>query len=367
LQKERSYWLAWAQLSGIGPVLLKRVHQHFGSLETAWNAPASSLGEIEGFGNKLIESISRARNQFDSDQFFQEYSRKNPNFWTPADPEYPRLLLEIPSPPPILNYSGQINLQENLGSKTIIAIVGTRYPTEYGKRWTRKISTALAKHGFTIISGLAAGIDTEAHQGCLEADSRTIAVLGTGVDLVYPASNRRLYDRIQNQGLLLSEYPNGTQPDRINFPPRNRIIAGMSRAVLIMEAPQKSGALITARYANEFCRDVYILPGSLDNPQSLGCLELIDRGAHLILGEEHLLEMLGTIPKLDLVESRSPLPELEPQLAQIFNCITSESTSFDAIVQATGLETSSVAVSLLQLEMMEAIVQLPGMRYQRLK
>jgi DNA processing protein len=367
LQKERAYWLVWSQLSGIGPVLLKRVQQHFGKLEIAWTASANNFREIEGFGNKLIESITRERNKLDPEQFFREYIQKNPHFWTPADRDYFRLLLEIPSPPPILHYLGQIEAEENLGTKAIVGIVGTRYPTEYGKRWTRKISAALTKHGFTVISGMAAGIDTEAHQGCLDAGGRTIAVLGTGVDSIYPPSNHRLYQQIRERGLLLSEYSAQTQPDRGNFPARNRIIAGLSRAILVMEAPQKSGALITSRFANEFGRDVYVLPGSLDNQQSVGCLELLDRGAHLILGEEHLLEQLGTIPKLDthLSENKTTPPNLAPDLARVFERISSESTSFDAIVQETGLTADRVSTYLLQLELMELVFQLPGMRYRR--
>jgi DNA processing protein len=367
LQEERAYWLVWSQLSGIGPVLLKRVQQHFGKLEIAWTASSNSFREIEGFGNKLIDSIDREKNKLDPEQFFQEYKQKNPYFWTPADKDYPRLLLEIPSPPPILHYLGQLEAEENLGTKAIVGIVGTRYPTEYGKRWTRKISAALAKHGFTVISGMAAGIDTEAHQGCLDAGGRTIGVLGTGVDLIYPASNRRLYQQIQERGLLLSEYAAETQPDRGNFPARNRIIAGLSRAILVMEAPQKSGALITSRFANEFGRDVYVLPGSLDNQQSLGCLELLDRGAHLILGEEQLLERLGTIPKLDanVTETKTIPPNLAPELAQVFDRISSESTSFDAIVQETELTADRVSASLLQLELMDLVSQLPGMRYRK--
>ena len=364
MQQEKAYWLAWSQISGVGPILLHRIQQHFGSMAEAWTAPSKAFTAIEGFGNKLITAVEQGRSRLKPNQILAEYNLHNPHFWTPAESEYPRLLLEIPSPPPILHHRGQVNLEENLGIKKSIAIVGTRYPTEYGKRWTRKISHTLAQHGFTIVSGMAAGIDTEAHRGCLAAGGRTIAVLGTGVDLVYPASNRQLYQQIQQQGLILSEYPAGTQPNRVNFPARNRIIAGLCRAVLIMEAPIKSGALITSRFANEFGRDVYVLPGVLDNKQCLGSLELLNRGAHLILSEAHLLEMLGTIPQLDVPESRQlSVPELEPQLAQVYKYITAEPTSLDLIVQQTGLETGSILASLSQLELMGLIAQLPGMRY----
>jgi DNA processing protein len=368
VQQERAYWLAWSQINGVGPILLKRIQQHFGTLAEAWQVPAVALGEVEGFGTKLIEAIKKERAQLDPVQLLEEHSRNNTQFWTPADSEYPRLLLEIPSPPPILYYRGKVQPQENQGITPLIAIVGTRYPTEYGKRWTRKITFTLVKHGFCVVSGMAAGIDTEAHRGCLEASGRTITVLGTGVDVVYPASNQQLYQQIQSEGLILSEYPAGTQPERGNFPARNRIIAGLCRAILIMEAPTKSGALITAHFANDFGRDVYVLPGSLDNQQSLGCLGLLNRGANIILSEEHLLEMLGTIPQLDKPEPSKlsvPLPELEPQLALVLQNIAAELTPFDLIVQKTNLDTSAISAALLQLELMGLVAQLPGMRYQR--
>ncbi len=368
VQQERAYWLAWSQITGIGPLLLKQIQQHFGTLKEAWQASPSALREVEGLGNKLIKVIEQERSPINPIQLLEEHNRNNTQFWTPVDPEYPSLLLEIPSPPPILYYRGQVRLQENQGITPLIAIVGTRYPTEYGKRWTRKISVTLVKHGFCVVSGMAAGIDTEAHWGCLEADGRTIAVLGTGVDVVYPASNQQLYQQLQTEGLILSEYPAGTTPKRGNFPARNRIIAGLCRAILIMEAPIKSGALITAHFANDFGRDVYVLPGSLDNQQSFGCLGLLNRGANIILSEEHLLEMLGTIPQLDVPKpSKSILShlELEPSLAHILQNISAELTPFDLIVQKTNLDASDISAALLQLELMGLVTQLPGMHYQR--
>jgi DNA processing protein len=279
------------------------------------------------------------------------------------------LLLETASPPPVLYYRGKVVVAENQGTTPLVGIVGTRHASEYGKRWTRNISTALAKSGFTVVSGMAEGIDTEAHLGCLEAGGRTIAVLGTGVDVVYPPRNKELYQQILSQGLVVSEYSTKTPPDRPHFPQRNRIIAGMSRAVIVMEAPTRSGALITARFANDFCRDVYVLPGSLDNERSLGCLELISNGATIILGIEHLLEMLGAMPQLD----DSPPPrqlellqaDLAPELKQVWDAISFNVLSMDAIVQQTNKSVGEVSSALLQLELMGLVVQLPGMRYQR--
>jgi len=373
LVEERAYWLAWSQVERVGPVLLKRLQQHFGTLAEAWNASATQLQAVEGFGYQMAGIATAARSQLHPEQLLAEHSLKNPCFWTPADNDYPRLLLEIPSPPPVLYYRGIVQPQENLGLRPMVSIVGTREPSEYGKRWTRKISTALTQHGFTIISGMAEGIDTEAHRGCLAAGGRTVAVFGTGVDMIYPPRNQPLYEEIQKQGLLLSEYPAGTRPNRANFPQRNRIIAGLSRAVLVMEAPSKSGALITAYFANDFCRDVYVLPGSLDNHKSLGCLGLLSRGANVILNEGHLLEMLGAIPQLDsavqlpLFTPAQPatLPQLEPELAQVLQALPPEPIPFDLIMQQVGLTASSVSSALLQLELLGLVSQLPGMRYRR--
>ncbi len=370
--EERAYWLAWSQVNGVGPILLKRLQQKFGNLAAAWEANAKQLEKVEGLGIQTIASITATRSQINPQQFLEQHSLKNPDFWTPDDADYPRLLLETPSPPPVLYYRGLVQKPENHGIIPMVGIVGTREPTDYGKRWTRKISSALAKHGFTVVSGMAAGIDTEAHQGCLQAGGRTLAVLGTGVDMIYPPRNQSLYQQIQQQGLVLSEYPSGTGPNRTHFPQRNRIIAGLSRATLVMEAPNKSGALITAYCANDFCRDVYVLPGRLDDQQSSGCLGLLSRGAQIILNEGHLLEMLGAIPKLDnavqlplFTPEPTPLPELEPELAHVLQTLTSEPRSFDLIVQQAGLAPGLVSSALLQLEIAGLVSQLPGMRYQR--
>lgn len=372
MEPERAYWLAWSQISGIGPVLLRRLQQHFGTLETAWSATTAQLGEVEGFGFQTLEKLVQQRSRLHPEKFLQQHQEQNPHFWTPADAEYPRLLLEIPSPPPVLYYRGEVELLENLGQKPLVAIVGTRKPSEYGLRWTRQISTALVKNGFTVVSGLAEGIDTESHATTIKAGGRTLAVLGTGVDVVYPQKNQKLYEQILPQGLVLSEYPAKTPPDRTHFPRRNRIIAGLSRAVLVMEAPIKSGALITANYANDFGRDVYVLPGRLDDYSSQGCLKLLSQGAAPILKElDELLKMLGAIPKIDFVEAEAssveqlPLPNLSPELQQVMNAIASESLSFDFIVQQTGMAIGAVSSALLQLELMGLVSQLPGMRYQR--
>ncbi|WP_341530791.1 DNA-processing protein DprA [Nostoc sp. UHCC 0302] len=369
--EESAYWLAWSQISGIGPVLLRRLQQHFGTLATAWEANKAQLGEVEGFGFQTLEKIIQQRSRLHPEQLFIKHQQENPNFWTPADADYPRLLLETPSPPAILYYRGEVELQENLGQKTLVGIVGTRQPTDYGIRWTRQISTALAKNGFTVVSGMAEGIDTESHIAAIKAGGRTIAVLGTGVDVIYPHKNRDLYKQILSAGLVVSEYPAKTPPDRTHFPRRNRIIAGLSRAILVMEAPLKSGALITATYANDFGRDIYALPGRLDDHPSQGCLKLLSQGASFIFKElDELLTMLGGVPQLDVVEtSQTPeqlnLPNLSPELKKVMNVFTCDALPFDFIVQQTGMSVGLVSSTLLQLELMGLISQQPGMHYQK--
>ncbi|MBW4613486.1 MAG: DNA-processing protein DprA [Desmonostoc vinosum HA7617-LM4] len=369
--EERAYWLAWSQVSGVGPVLLRRLQQHFGSLSQAWKASPARLREIEGIGFHTLEKLVQQRSRLHPEQLLIKHQQENSHFWTPADADYPRLLLETPSPPPILYYRGEVEPQENLGQKPLVGIVGTRQPSEYGIRWTRRISTALAKNGFTVVSGMAEGIDTESHIATIKAGGRTIAVLGTGVDVIYPPKNRDLYQQILTAGLVISEYPAKTPPDRTHFPRRNRIIAGLSRAILVMEAPLKSGALITATYANDFGRDIYALPGRLDDQPSQGCLKLLNQGASLIVREiDELLTMLGAVPQLDVVEGSSAseqlsLPILSSEMQRVIDAIASETLPFDFIVQQTGMAAGLVSSALLQLELMGLVSQLPGMRYQK--
>jgi DNA processing protein len=373
LLQERIYWLAWSRISGLGPVLLRRLEQNLGSLEIAWKANVVELGRVEGFGYKTVNKVVEERSRINPENLYLQHEKENPLFWTPADEDYPRLLLETPGPPALLYYRGEVEKSENLGQKPLIGIVGTRKPTEYGVRWTRKITTLLANNGFTIVSGMAEGIDSETHRAAIKAGTRTIAVVGTGVDIVYPAQNKGLYKEILVNGLVLSEYPGKTTPDRSHFPARNRIIAGLSRAILVMEAPIKSGALITARYANEFGRDVYVLPGRIDDEESQGCLKLLSQGANPILHElDELLKSLGAIPSYNTVNNSPvykqqslPIPDLSPELEKIIDAITGETLSFDLIVKETGMPTANVSAALLELELMGFVSQLPGMRYQR--
>ena len=390
MSQERIYWLAWSKISGVGSILIDRIYQHFGNLEAAWNADSEQIFAIDGVGTQLIATIIATRAKIDPHKLLTTHSIDNPGWWTRIDPDYPRLLAEIPSAPGVLYYRGKVVPAENLGNIPTVGIVGTRDPSDYGKRWARKISALLASKGFTIVSGLAQGIDSEAHSACLEAGGRTIAVVGTGLNLVYPPRNQALAADIHQHGLMVSEYPAGTTPARAHFPARNRIIAGLSRVTIVIEAPTRSGALITAHQANDYGRDVYVLPGSLDNPNSLGCLGLLSRGAQPILGLDHLLELLSSIPQLDPSQQlqlfsfqpeRSQIvdgtqtpamesqqitpPDLSPDLQQVWLLITTSPASFDEIVSRCQLPVANVSAILLELELLGLVTQLPGMRYQR--
>jgi DNA processing protein len=386
MSQERTYGLAWSQVAGVGSILFDRLYQHFGDLKTAWYADDLAIGAIAGVGEKNVVKILAARAQIDPQKLLAAHTLANSHWWARNEPDYPRLLSEIPSAPSILYYRGRVVSAENQGEIPCIGIVGTRDPSDYGIRWARKISATLASKGFTIVSGLAQGIDTEAHSACLEAGGRTIAVVGTGVDVVYPPRNQTLANDIYQHGLIVGEYLAGTPPDRPHFPARNRIIAGLSRATIVIEAPIKSGALITAYQANDFGRDVYALPGSIDNPNSLGCLGLLSRGAQPILSLEHLLELLAAIPHLDspqqlqlFAADRSgsaapsdinsaaslPPPDLSPDLHQVWLLVGSQPVSFDELVARAQLSAASVSSGLLELELLGLVTQLPGMRYQK--
>lgn len=357
---ESAYWYAWSQIKGVGPVLIKRIYEHFGGLKAAWYSNDRDLLAVAGLGTLTVSSIVEQRRGIEPEALWAKHQLENPHIWTPADPNYPKLLWEIPDPPPLLYWQG--SLQTWTESYTI-AIVGTRSPTPYGLKWAEKISASLAERGFVIVSGMAEGIDTCAHQACLKVKGKTIAVVGTGVNRVYPSRNQKLYEQISEEGLILSEYPWDTPPDRSHFPKRNRIIAGLCRGVIIIEAPEGSGALITAYQANEYQRDVFVLPGNLDTKQARGCLQLIQRGAQIILGIDELLEILGEMPLLD----PPPItPALDGDQTTILNLIPhSEAVSFDRIVSLSGLNPGEVLSQLLELELLGIVTQQPGMRYQR--
>lgn len=377
---ERAYWLAWSQMPGVGSVICKRIAEHFPTMAAAWAASGRELQQVEGIGNQNLSKILQERQKIDPRELYASHLQDNPDFWTPADPNYPKLLWEIPDPPAVLYYRGNVT---QWNERYTVAIVGTRQYTPYGKRWTEKISAALAQAGFVVVSGMADGIDGVAHGACLGVGGATLAVLGTGVDRIYPHKHTQLYRDIIKNGLVLSEYPKGTEPSRAQFPQRNRIIAGLCRFVLVMEAGQPSGALITAYRANDYGRDVMALPNSLDVAQARGCLNLIAKGAQPILGVDELLaavdapklsaknESMGTDgnaqQQLNLILDLGTLEPLQQKIMQHLSF--SEGTTFDQLMEKLQLPAGDVMSGLLQLELQQYIEQEPigSLRYQRLR
>jgi DNA processing protein len=356
----RAPWLAWPQIPGIGPILLKRIYDHFGSLSAAWDASDRDLLAVDGLGERLIATILTHRPTIDLEELLAATLDRNPQFITPEDPEYPPLLWTIPDPPAVLYYQGDLRHLTPPG----IAIVGTRNATDYGKRWTRRLSTSLAERGFVIISGLAAGIDTEVHQTCLKLQTPTIAILGTGLDIPYPSQNKTLHHQLAQTHLLLSEYPAGTGPDRRHFPRRNRIVAGLSQATIVTEAGEKSGALITARLAKSFGRSLHVLAGSLDNPNAKGCLQLIHEGAEIILGEPELLTKLPNLHTHPVATQLTIIPpKLRPDLEKLWRALGPEPLSLDRLLEATQLPIATASSGLLELELLGLITTTPGMTY----
>jgi DNA processing protein len=364
----RAPWLAWPQIPGIGPILLKRIYDHFGCLTLAWEATEKELLAVEGLGERLAQNILSHRPTIDLEECLAATCDRNPQFITPADPEYPASLWSIPDPPGVLYYQGNLSYLDN----PCIAIVGTRHSTDYGKRWTRRLSAKLAQEGFVIVSGLAAGIDAEAHQTCLELKAPTIAVLGTGIDIPYPHKNKSIHQQIAQSHLLLSEYPAGTGPDRAHFPRRNRIVAGLAQATLVTEAGEGSGALITAHLAQKFGRSLHVLAGSLDNPNAKGCLQLIHEGAQIILGETELLTTLpkpeksnvtATVVAPTIQTSLFTNVDLRPELDRLLKTLSAEPLNLDRILELTNLPIATVSSGLIELELLGLISQTPGMSY----
>jgi len=244
MSDEKKYWIGFNLVRGIGSVRFQQIENYFGDLSVAWNAPGESFKQA-GLPGRAVTNFLRLRKQIDLDQVYESILEKDIKVLTLLDDDYPRLLKEIDQSPPVIYVKGTLTPADEFA----IAIVGTRRVSEYGQQITRDASIYLAGHGLTIVSGLARGVDGIAHRHTLEAGGRTIAVLGSGVDVIYPPEHRKLAEAISENGAVISDYPLGTQPEGVNFPPRNRSNSGVSLGTIVVEAGDKSGALITADFA----------------------------------------------------------------------------------------------------------------------
>jgi DNA processing protein len=287
MDRVRRYYLAFNLVRGVGAVRLGSLIAHFGDVESAWKAKPDEL-RAAGLGPKTAARMMAIRTDVDLDALEASIRDQGIRILITEDDDYPRRLKEIEQPPPVLYVRGEWSTDDEFA----VAIVGTRRMTAYGRQITEHVATILAASGVTVISGLARGVDAVAHHAALSAGGRTIAILGSGVDRIYPPENRPLADRIISHGAILSDYPLGTAPESSNFPPRNRIIAGISMATVVVEAGDTSGALITAEFAAEQGRDVFAVPGSILAPQSRGTNRLIQNGALPLLTPDDILQAL---------------------------------------------------------------------------
>ncbi len=357
---ERAYWIGFSKVSGIGPMKVRALLNYFGSLESAWSASAGQL-RIAGLDHRSLANLLEARKSLSLEREMEMLKKAGVDFLTWEDEGYPYRLRQIPDPPPVLYFKGSLEPEDEIA----VAVVGTRRASAYGLEAARKLAYGLAQNGVTIVSGLALGIDGAAHSAAIEAGGRTLAVFGSGLDHVYPPSHRKLAEQIANgHGALLSEYPLGTKPEARNFPPRNRIISGLSMGVLVVEAGIKSGALITARYAAEQGRDVFAVPGSMFKQGSKGTNKLIQDGAKLVLEFEDILEELNIVAEFHHVEAKKDLPT-DPTEAKLLSLLSEEPTHVDDICRASGLPASTVTSTLALMELKGLVRSVGFMQYVR--
>lgn len=354
----RGYWIGFNQIRGIGSVRTKKLLDFFGDISVAWKASPSSLLEA-GLPEKIVQSFIKSREEIDLESELEKVSQLGINVLTFLDDQYPRSLKSIENSPPVLYTRGSFADEDDYS----VAIVGTRRKTSYGKQVANELAGFLASNGVTVVSGLARGIDTIAHQSALENGGRTIAVFGCGLDVIYPPENRALTEKIEANGVLVSEFFPGTKPEAINFPPRNRIISGLSKATVIVEADEKSGALITARFAVEQSRDVFAVPGSIYAPRSRGANRLIRDGAIPLLDYSDLLLALNMDQSSDFRYVQKVLPKTELESA-LLNTIRDEPLHIDEIQLKTGFSTEEVSASLVLMELKGFVRNVGNMTYQ---
>lgn len=354
--KEQCY-VGFNRVRGIGPARLRMLIEAFGDVERAWHAPAEALYRV-GLDRRSLENLLETRARVDLEREVRRVAAVGAHIITWEDEGYPKLLAEIPDPPPVLYVRGELRPEDGWA----MAVVGTRRASTYGREITRRLVTVLAQSGVTIVSGLARGIDAVAHQTALEAGGRTIAVLGCGIDLVYPPEHRELARRIAAQGALVTEYPPGTPPEPGNFPPRNRIISGLSLGILITEAGRDSGALITADYAAEQGRDVFAVPGSILSAGCAGTNRLIQDGAKPVLDAADILQELNLTMVAEQKEARQALPTTEME-ALILAHLSTEPVHVDDLTRVVGLPVAQVTSTLALMELKGMVRQVGGMKY----
>lgn len=352
---ERAFWVGFHQTPYVGPVKLQRLLAHFGSLERAWTAGARHLEGV--LGERAAESVLRTRGTLDIEREMERIARLGIDVLTLDDPGYPRLLGLIPAPPPVIYVKGRLLPSDDAA----VGIVGTRRSTSYGRDVAGALAADLASAGICIVSGLARGIDGVAHEAALRAGGRTIAVLGSGLDVIYPPEHRNLAARIEKNGALVSDYAPGRKPDASNFPARNRIISGLSLGVVVVEAPRKSGALITVDFAADQGREVFVVPGSVLSDNSAGCNRLLRDGARAVRSADDVLEDLKLGPRREQVAVQQTLPMTDSE-RRLYNHISADPQHMDDLVAAAALTAPEGAALMTMLEL-KGLIRDTGARH----
>jgi len=353
--------LRLSMVPGVGPRIRQALLERFGSPREVFAAEASQLREVSGVGTKTVHQILTARELIDVEGEIALCRENNVDILTDADEAFPRMLREIHDPPSVLFVKGELKKQDAVA----VGIVGTRHASQYGLRQAKRLAASLARAGVTIVSGLARGIDAAAHRGALEAGGRTIGVLASGVLKIYPLEHDKLAAEVTDSGALISETPANAQPLAGMFPQRNRLISGLSLGVVIVEAAERSGALITARLASEQGREVFAVPGQIDCRTARGCHRLIRDGAKLVETVDDVLEELGPLveaaPREDGQIVHSPAELMLNELEQkVLSAIDGEATSIDQIVAASGVPIHRVLSTISVLEMRRLVRRLSG-------
>ncbi|MBI5186340.1 MAG: DNA-protecting protein DprA [Nitrospinae bacterium] len=356
---EKDFWIALNIVPGLGKTLFHRLVKFFGSAESVFKAKEKDLRQVEGIGESLSRAILEFNLSRESEKENNYIRNNNAKVFISEEKEYPGNLKNIFDPPPVIYVQGEI-LERDAAA---IAVVGTRSPSHYGKLVAEKISAGLAEKGITVVSGMARGVDSVAHKGAMDAGGRTFAVFGSGLSIVYPPENIRLRNRIIQQGAVISEFPMGRKPDRGNFPARNRIISGLSLGTLVIEAGEKSGALITTQFALDQGRDVFAVPGNINNPKSKGANLLIKKGAKLVEKAEDIIEELPFYIKSSFLKEKAAArekPALTEEEERLISAIDPEASHIDAIIEKSRIPASRASALLLTLELKGVIKQLAG-------
>jgi DNA processing protein len=354
--------VALNMVEGLGPVRVRALIDFLGSPQAVFEADAGALRQVRGIGEKLSESISAQCREIDPAEEFERAASMGVRIVTQADQEYPNALRKIYDPPLALYVYGSF-VGQDVHS---IGIVGSRKATHYGLNTADRLAYQLCQSGFTVVSGLARGIDTAAHHGALKARGRTIAVLGSAIDQLYPPENSELADLIAHQGAVISEYPIGRPADRQTFPYRNRIISGLSMGVLVVEAGVKSGSLHTADAALEQGRSVFAVPGRIDHPSAKGTNRLIKNGAKLVDNVGDIIEEFELLVPGEAVSPPEHQPSARPDVPlseaerSVVKALWSEAMDIDSLTRLTGLSSAEISGVLLGLEMKRVVRMLPG-------